>query len=95
LQWLDQPYLMRNPESLSIKPTTKNELNIAILRAFLAEKRDKTVIFDLKSVNMLKFQACAAYESQVNFQFGNVDKLAGYFDASAEGKIGFLEILSV
>jgi LmbE family N-acetylglucosaminyl deacetylase len=95
LQWFDQPYLMRNPDSLSIKPTIKNELNIAILRSFSEENTGKSIVFDLKSVNMLKFKACAAYESQVNFQFGSVDKLAGYFDASAKGNMRFMEILSV
>lgn len=93
LQWYDQPYLMRNPDCLAEKPIIKNELNFELLRKISAENTEKPIIFDLKSVNMLKFQACAAYESQVNFQFGSVEKLADYFNISAEGENRFLEIL--
>lgn len=93
LQWYDQPYLMRNPDGLAEKASIKNELNFKLLREFSTENTEKPIIFDLKSVNMLKFQACAAYESQVNFQFGSAEKLADYFNLSAEGENGFLEIL--
>jgi LmbE family N-acetylglucosaminyl deacetylase len=93
LKWYDQPYLMRNPDCLIEKTHKKNEISIDILNRLSQENVPKLTIFDLKSVNMLKFQACAAYESQVNFQFGSVEKLAGYFDPSDEGEKVFLEIL--
>ncbi|WP_051907843.1 PIG-L deacetylase family protein [Flavimarina sp. Hel_I_48] len=95
LQWYDQPYLMRNPDSLTENPIVQNKVSVEILKGLFKENSEKPILFDLKSVNMLKFQACAAYESQVNFQFNSADKLAGYFIDSAEGEMNFLELLSV
>ncbi|HEA28718.1 MAG TPA: PIG-L family deacetylase [Leeuwenhoekiella sp.] len=94
LQWYDQPYLMRDPGILTQKTATKNELTISVLCALSGKNTQKSVIFELKTVNMLKFQACAAYETQVNFQFGSAEKLAGYFDLSVKSGKGFLEVLS-
>ena len=94
-QWYDQPYMMRNPTDLKEKLSVKNEISVETLKEIIHKKDQKTVFFDLKSVTMLKFQACAAYESQVNFQFGSVEKLAAYFDPSAQGDTRFKEILSV
>ena len=107
-EWYDQPYLMRNPNNLSEKPTVKNKISIEKLKQFSAKNSGKlaepclpagsnglkSVVFDLKSVKMLKFQACAAYETQVNFQFGSVEKLSAFFQNSAEGEKEFLEILT-
>lgn len=89
--WYDQPYLMRNPEQLDQKAFLEIDLNINQLKAISDEKRSEPTCFDLKSVKMVKFQACAAYKSQVDFQFAGSEQLAAYFQDSAAGENKFEE----
>jgi len=93
LQWYDQPYLLRNPGSWFEKSSRKTSISAKKLHEISEENGQKPVYFDLKSVNMLKFQACAAYASQVNFQFGSEDNLAQYFMNSDSEENNFIELL--
>jgi LmbE family N-acetylglucosaminyl deacetylase len=83
LQWYDEPYLSKNPGLLPeiVEPKRPE---------FLAEWLPDTdqpdrIVFDISALEEVKFAACGAYKTQLDFQFGGKDQIAGIMQKNVSG----------
>ena len=75
LQWYDEPYLARHPELLPKKATTELALNWRVLVRHATLPDDHVLSLDITSYVDRKIAACAAYTTQIGFQFGGTDQI--------------------
>lgn len=93
LHWYDEPYLSRHPEAYpdKLKKAVGIAWKILQQQAGLAEK-------EVTSINVApyweqKMSACAAYTTQIGFQFGGKEKMREVLAKKIRGTDSFTELV--
>ncbi len=73
LRWYDEPYLSRHPEHYPERVTANQKPGWEVLRQRAASADDTAVCVDVGGWADRKIAACAAYATQVGFQFGGAE----------------------
>ena len=73
LRWYDEPYLSRHPEQYPERVTANQKPGWEVLWQRAASADDTAVCVDVGGCADRKIAACAAYATQVGFQFGGAE----------------------
>ena len=84
LRWYDQPYLYRNPSALAGKPAALHFKGLDTFEEAISDKPDAIFSVKTQAQKLKKVEACLAYRSQVNFQFGSSQKLENILTSDPE-----------
>lgn len=89
LRWYDEPYLSRHPEQYPEGVTDKRKPGWAALHQQATQSEDAVVGMNVAPFADRKIAACAAYATQVGFQFGG----AGQIRAGLERQGRLMELV--
>ena len=70
LRWYDEPYLSHHPEQYPARTTEADDPGWDVLHQLATHPGSAIVQIDVEPVAERKIAACAAYATQVGFQFG-------------------------
>ncbi len=75
LRWYDQPYLARGSGQYADQVATEQEPGWAVLAQQAQEPGDHTLCLNIDPLADQKLAACAAYTTQIGFQFGGANQI--------------------
>ena len=93
LYWYDEPYLSRHPSAYPDQVETKHSPGWEILALQAARSNATVISIDIAPYWDRKIVACAAYASQVGFQFGGLEGIGAVLAKDASGQGRFTELL--
>ena len=93
LYWYDEPYLSRHPDAYPERVENKNVIGWEMLESYIAGANATAISIDIEPYWDRKIVACAAYASQVGFQFGGSEGIGAVLAKEELGQGRFTELL--